>query len=292
MRRMRSVVLAAITAVWLAATALMAVPPPAVPEARDRVRLKSDNKVEGTLRTHADADDLAALDAQLLSKTLSKAELYYIRYLDLHNIPPSNRQNYYDIISVILNGFIKERNAIVTPAWGGPDNTMIRVNLFDYRIDPKAWDKLGEQDPYFHQIILKQDVVTKEVQTEELEWYKTGLYYGSDINKPEWKQRYKTKQVVETSKPVRKQVAAGWLHKDPAGELGVLLQTNFPILRADWFITNVTLEPNYSNFLGIKTLDDLKKFGGFDRRTAPEAQPRRRIAVRADVISNAFFFQS
>lgn len=264
MRRMRFIIFA--IAVCLVALTAIAAPPPATPEVRDRINLRTVSKVEGTLRTHAEAVDLAALDSRILEKGMTKEELYYIRYLDLHNIPLSQRKAYYGVISTILNGFIKHRSVIIQPSWGGPENMMIRVNLFDYGISTQVWDTLAKQDPYFHQFILQQDVITKDVQTGELEWYKTGLYYGGDVNKPEWKQRYKSNQEVEVTKPIKKQVLAAWLNKATAGELGVRLQTAYPILRGDWFITNVTLEPHYSNFLGIKTLDELKKFGGFDER--------------------------
>jgi hypothetical protein len=266
MRMMRNLVLilAAVSLFMTLAAAFAA--PPSTPEARERGRLKGGVKLEGVLQTHSEAVQIADVDCGTMSKSLSAEALGYIRYLDMHNIPPAQRQTYWGVVSVIMNGFTKTRQTIVLPAYGGPDNLLIRVNLFDYGIDPSAWDRLAKKDPYFHQIIRQTDVITKQVQTNELEWYKTGLYYGSDINKPEWKQRYVIKSITETSAPVKKQVQAAWLDAKAAGNLGVRLGTSYPILRADWFIANVTLEPHYSDFLGIKTLDDLKKFGGYDKR--------------------------
>jgi hypothetical protein len=49
-------------------------------------------------------------------------------------------------------------------------------------------------------------------------------------------------------------------------DLGVRLRSNFGILRADWWLKNVTLEPHYSDFLGIKTIEDYKDLAGFDPR--------------------------
>lgn len=265
MRRMRTICLLATVAILLSTVVTVVASPPATPAARERVRLKNV-KTEGVLQTHSEATEIAAIDLAILAKTLTPEELSYIRYIDLHNVPPSQRKAYYGVVSVIMNGFIKERPAIVRPAWGGPNNLLIRINLFDYQVSTSAWDRLGAKDPYFHQVILQTDVITKQVQSNELEWYKTGLYYGGNFNKPEWKQRYKIIPVVETTAPIKKQVQASWISKDAAGYLGVTTKTNFPILRADWFITNVTLEPHYSDFLGIKTLDDLKKYGAFDKR--------------------------
>lgn len=261
MRRMRFISLLAIATSLITMLVAMA-GPPATPEARDRNRLRVAGKLEGTLRTHSEAVQAADGDSSALSRTMHAEEMKYIRYLDMHNIPPSARPTYYGIISVLLNSCIKERETMVLPAYGGPDNMLIRINLHDYGIDTKAWDILGAEDPYYHQFVRQQDVLTQE--TPELEWYKTGLFYGGDTNKPEWKQR--PKAVTSVTTPIKKKVLAGHLDFKAIGNLCVTLHTTFPILRADWFIVNMPMEPHYSNFLGIKTLSELKKFGGFDDR--------------------------
>lgn len=274
MRRMRQLLLlVAVVSIMNVLTTATAAPPP-TPEARDRGRLRKSGAISGILYTHSEAVQVAQTDAVLLSKTMSPEELGYIRYLDMHNIPSLERKYYYGVVSVILNSFSK-RKTIVRPAFGGPENTLIRVNLFDYQIDPGAWDRLAIKDLYFHQIILATDVITKEVTVND--WHKTGRFYQN--GQPEWAQGPITKTVTETTPPIKKQVQAAWLDAAAAGRLGVVTRTSYPILRADWFITNVTLEPHYSDFLGIKTLADLKKFGAWDERAAT-------TEVRATIVTS------
>jgi hypothetical protein len=250
--------------------------PPQTPEARSRHRLKvKEYVIKGGLYTHNHAvlhaaDDMAALVAS--GKT--KEERHYYRYLSLHNIPRDFREDYYNCISFILNSVSRKR-AIVRPAFGGPENILVRVNLFDYGIDPEAWDNLGQKDPYFHQIVVQTDVITKQVQV--LEWHKTGRYYQN--GEPEWAQYYVNKSVVENTVPVRKQMGAAWCDPTAAMYLNTETGTAYPILRADWFIVNVTLDPHYSEFLGIKSFDDIKKLALFDERADD-------MEIRATVVTS------
>jgi len=274
MRRMRQLLLlTAVVSAFAVLTTADAAPPP-TPEARDRGRLRKAGAVSGTLYTHSETVQVAWTDSALLSKTMSPDELGYVRYLDMHNIPLAERKYYYGTVSVIVNGFSKRRT-IIRPAFGGPENTLIRINLFDYGIDPRAWDRLAIKDPYFHQIILKTDVITKEVVVND--WYKTGRFYQN--GQPVWAQGPVRKTITETTPSVKKQVQAAWLDAVAAGNLGVATKTSYPILRADWFITNVTQEPHYSDFLGIKNLADLKKFGAWDDRAST-------TEVRATIVTS------
>jgi hypothetical protein len=262
MRRMRRIwqLVTAFIAIF-AVVVVTAAPPPATPESRDRARLRG-GELEGTLRNHNDAFVAALVDAEVYSGKVTPDEVKYIRYLTLQNIPSKRRPLYYNLVSVIINGFNKKRPTIVRPAWGGPDNILIRINLFDYHIDPAAWDKLGAKDPYFHKIIEIHEDIIKEAIVNET--YKTGRFYSD--GRPEMAVRAVKKTTVEKGKKIKKVAQAPTIDAGAAANLGLLLNTNFPVLRADWFIANVTVEPFYSDFLGIKTLDQLKDFGGFDKR--------------------------
>jgi hypothetical protein len=239
--------------------------PPATPEARNRPRLKvKEYVVKGKLFSHNDSVLHAADDLAQLATKASKEELYYYRYISIHNIPRDFREDYYNCLSFVLNS-LSSRPAIVRPAFGGPDNILIRINLFDYGIDPKAWDRLAKNDPYYHQLIVRTDVISTPYQVYEN--VPTGLYYGGDRSKPEYKQQLVTKSKVET-KVTKEQASAAWLDPTAVSYLIQTTQSAFPILRGDWFISNVLLEPAYSDFLNVKSLNDFKKLTAFDARAA------------------------
>lgn len=82
----------------------------------------------------------------------------YIRYLSLYNLTPEDRAKMGQTVSFVVNS-LSQRKKIQIPFFvGAGDRTVIRINLKDYGIDPKDWDKLGElgsgpkpqPEPYFH----------------------------------------------------------------------------------------------------------------------------------------------
>lgn len=240
--------------------------PPPTPEARNRERLKGNfSTPTGKLYSHNDSLLAATADIAILSQFVDKESLCYYRYISLHNIPPSKRETYYNCVSFLLNSFNKYRTTI-RPAYGGPDNILIRVNLIDYGIDPEAWDKLGANDVYYHQTIVKNEAVVKSVK-KSVQWVSTKETYLATDGK------YYYKQVQqEISEPVTEivtkkvQASAGWLDTSASLVLLSATHTQFPILRADWWIANVSVEPNYSAFLGIKSLADFENLVLYDKR--------------------------
>lgn len=152
--------------------------PPAAPLApnadHNRPQLaKRDWTVKGVLYTAADAQRAAALDLKQLAQTKSSAELYYYRYLADYNFPEDMRSDVYSCAAFLLNSLSSEAD-IVRPARGGPGKILIRVNLFDYGIDPKVWDTAFKNDPYFTQSIDKHiipadalDELRAEAEIEE-----------------------------------------------------------------------------------------------------------------------------
>jgi len=247
-----SVVIAAITPI------LLADGPPPTPVARERQRLRRKGwEVVGKLYSHNDAVMAAAGDLAILARSVTKGELYHYRYLTIQNIPATSRQDYYDCTTFMLNS-VSNHDKLVAPSWGGPDNILIRVNLRDYKISTKSWDKLGAKDPYFHTLIEQVNLPTHTAKTEK-RWYAGGNWQGK-YYAPGYYDYY----VAEAKK--KYQVAAPWIDATASGYLMTTLQTNFPVLRADWFIANVSLEPFYSDFLKLKSLDDIKNLAAFDKR--------------------------
>ncbi len=103
----------------------------------------------------------------------------YIRYLSLHNFSRIKRQSLKSLIDFTLNSLNPGHRDIIRTA-PIPANSsapiLVRVNLKDYGILPKAWDELSEKgsgpvpipDPYFHvQVILQEQELPQTITTFE-----------------------------------------------------------------------------------------------------------------------------
>lgn len=274
MRMMRWLLLALFTAAVLLQPVGADGPPPALGAKRARVSQGYD--VVGKLYRHTDAAEAAAGDMAVLSKIRSPEELCYYRYLSVHNLPPGMRLEGLKLSSFVLNS-LSRNDLIVVPAVGGPDNILIRVNLFDYSIDPKVWDKFGSTDPYFHQKIIDTKIIT--IGTGVYEWVTTNETYKASDGKWYYKQVQQEKTVTKTIQGVEKVASAAWLDTNSMLYLIDKTKSPAPILRADWFITYATLSPQYYDFLGFKTLDDYLDFVAFDQRA-------RRREAKATIVTS------
>ncbi len=166
--------------------------------------------------------------------------------------------------------------AQVRPAdWGKV--ALVRINLLDYRIDPRIWDKLAEQDPHFH-ILLQQE--EQEIPYE--------VNMGVDGKTPylrepggEWVLE-KNWTKGKTFKKTRGQVVAlaPWLVETKDGTealLGLLAllrvpgyTPSTPVLRADNFFWQTASQfdrkVGYYGLLEIKDEKSFERLVGFDRK--------------------------
>jgi len=212
----------------------------------------------------------------------------YIRYLSLYNVPKVHRQKVGETVSFVINSLSRRRQIYIPVFVGGSDSTVIRLNLKDYDIDPKQWDKLGKEgsgqkpfpDPYFHVLLSEvnmqymdkygikytkpgEKTVTKtekkkvQKKVERTKQVFTGFY--DSYRRPIFETRKVTETIeVEEEVPVQEVVAGGalfsqapWLDPTALAQLIKLTYSEVPILRADWFIVNASVPPAYYNFLGL-----------------------------------------
>jgi len=265
-------------AILTAATGMIALaetpPPPAVPTGRERPRL-IHNKwvVRGPLYSTQDMADAAAADTLILAQQKSPEEMRHYRYLTIYNYPSSMRQDVYDAVTFLLQHFSQSPD-ITRPAVGGPENTLIRVNLRDYKIDPKVWDAIAIKEPYFHSDIIRHEIVT----VTDYETY-TGsdgkLYYRTWVDNY-GRTQYYTKQVQQKQQVKIRAVTSGG-SPIPMQVLVKHLQSKAPLIRADWFLVNFSQAPNYYDLLGLKKLADFDNLVAFDPRA-------RRKEARATVV--------
>jgi hypothetical protein len=224
--------------------------------------------------TPLDAAKLAYEDALAVAAANDpQVPVQYVRYLSLHNQPKAKRIKYKQTLDFTTNSLSRKRIIVRLAALPGnvEDPIVIRVNLKDYGISPKAWDSLVENgsgqspipEPYFHQFIAKsdEDEYEDEYETEttyETKWVTNS--FGQQVQ-----ERVPVEKKVKTGRKIKKKsydgkpskiyAAASWLAYQDGGRLISsligLTQTRNPIVRADWFTVYAWWAPQYYVLLGL-----------------------------------------
>lgn len=198
----------------------------------------------------ADPHPLAAEHAAALAdaRRLGPAGAVGVRYLTVYNLPEARRPEARQVGDFWLNSISREadlaRAQLVAP-------TLLRVNVFDYGIDPLTWDKLAVEDPFFH------------VQVQTVNGGTGRAYFPAEgSSKAGWYDA----RFIEAKKV---SAIAPWLPAADAAELVVLTQTAAPILRLDWFLSRVAIQAGrkgtgYYDFLALKKRDDFERLIGLN----------------------------
>jgi hypothetical protein len=217
----------------------------------------------------------------------------YIRYLSLYNIPRKDRKAWGQTLSFVCNSLGTRRKMYIPAFVGGSDETVIRVNLQDYEWDQKSFDKLAQKgsgpraqpEPYFHALIEKLD----EYETQKVEKSRQ-IQAGMDqYNRPTYKtEKYFEEARVKLQTPKKKKILAGapWLDGNAVATLIRHTQAEAPILRADWFVANVTVPPAYYDFLRLgNDIKDFDKLVFADEKKAEEARQQDKAVVVTSIVA-------
>ncbi len=158
---------------------------------------------------------------------------------------------------------------------------LFRVDLRSYQWDARVFEKLADIDPYFH----RKNEVEVEVVVEVVEIVQQE--YGHYDVYGRWQTtEYRPEKVVRKIKKKEKRVKTILYVPQGAGQLAslaLLLQSNAPIVRADWFfvqsatqlsLNNQQTGVGYYDFLGLKSRDDYFKLIGLDERVAARTEIR------------------
>jgi hypothetical protein len=272
----------------MAATlAIAADAPPAVPPA------------PAVLLTPSSAVVTAAADLV----TLPAGERCYYRYVSLYWLPAERLADYVKLVNFTFNSL--NPDLLVPPVLVG--DRLLRVDLRAYHISPQAFDKLISTgsgfapfpEPYFyltrataHDAPPADDGRARDEQ--ERPYHGAAgepLYWTGDaIARDGYGRPYQvgTHYLYTRAEPLprpRRQVElvtglAPWLDKGALLSLAAETHTNFPIVRADWFLTNALLEPRYHELLGVG--DSLRQFQDLvflDQATADKLGSQARGAV-------------
>lgn len=215
-----------------------------------------------------DCVQLASLDIQAV-KTLNDPDLdpHYIRYLALYNYPKEKRKLLKKASDYVINSlntkYLNIKRTALIPA-DTDDTLVIRVNLKDYGIDPKAWDDLAElgsgrvplPDPYFH---YRLEAFEENKQEFEIKKVKKEIEVIDHLGRRIKKEIEVEEKIPKPSTVKIKRFAlaqAPWLIIPDNGvaltNLVNYTYTKNPILRADWFLTYASWSPAYYALIGIK----------------------------------------
>ena len=198
----------------------------------------------------------------------------YIRYLSLYNIPKDQRRSYAQTVSFVIHSLSRRKQHYIPVFVGNSDETVIRLNLKDYNIDPKIWDELGEKgsgprafpEPYFHSF------ATEIIPVET-----------ADVVLPDKVKRTATKVIRR-----RKYMPAPWVDAASLAMLYAQTKSTFPMYRADWFNVNATVEPLYHKFLDLgETIKTFEKAVFADEELAKKAHSQyKAVVIKSQVARN------
>lgn len=199
------------------------------------------------------------------------------RYLSLAHVPADKRPKFTQVLNFVVNSLSRRPSMVFVTPVNGSNGCVVRLNLREYRIEPSAWNTLASKGSG------PVRVATKEDQPDP--YYTFNL--GSVSLKKVHRKNAQGQLLYEnggTGGPAYEEVkssgleAGTWFDITGYKALCAATGTDYPILRADWFIANASLNPGYSEILGIKTLDDFNKLV----RYRPEDDELSGRAVVAD----------
>lgn len=210
--------------------------------------------------TEIAARDAISLDPKVAART---------RYLTIANIPRAERAEARNAISFIANSLSKE-SKLEPPRQ--VSETVLAFLIDDYGWDPKVYDALANEDPFFH---VRVQVVAGATANF---WYpadgtnKAGYYPG------------KAAEAGEVS------TLAPWLDVTSAALLVATCQSPAPILRGDWWFSRVSIQADrkvgYYDFLGVKDRAEFEKLVGFDAKKSEQKQKEVASIVSRSGVSN------
>ncbi len=200
------------------------------------------------------------------------------RYLSLYAVSLKQRSDFLAALAFHCNSLSQEAE-IIRPVLVTPD--LLRISLLDYGIDPKTWEKLAANDPYFHAILVKEVVDVKIVEVDVPIGYWRMKATREIVTDDAWIARNKDFVYWQTVRTDRREVkketkrqetitsAAPWLPAADIAALYVLTGSECPIVRGDWWLVWTAIQAGrkgagYYDFLGLKTRLDAEKLAGLD----------------------------
>lgn len=156
-----------------------------------------------------ESPETALLAALADARRLPADTAFRTRYLSLYNLPEARRADMVKAVGFWVNSLSREPD-IVVPRVVGP--TLLAVDIADYGWAAATWEKLADQEPYFH--VQTEVVVPAVTKTDQ---------YGRQYTD-------------QAARKVRQAAGAPWIEAGQYVELAKLTNSVTPIVRADWWI--------------------------------------------------------
>jgi hypothetical protein len=237
---------------------------------------------------------------------LSPDQQIYTRYFVRRGVLPKRQDDFLAGLKYHWNSLSREADFADLYVVG---DEVLRVDLRDIGVDRKTFEKLLDDEPYYHVLLRDQQVVVGGIP----EVGDTVRAARSIVNKKDEREvlahagdefvvravsgnlvevRLRTGELADLPADAllrvqRKQdkdtsAQAPWLPPEDIKVLVALTQSQIPIVRADWFLVytsqNVDRKAGYYVFLGIKNEKDILDLGGIDVERARRRQ-RELLAI-------------
>lgn len=183
--------------------------------------------------------------------SVKASQRHDIRYISFYNIPFSKRPKYIQELSYIVNGL--SRSESIDPVYVVPNTQYSLV-----RVDRSLYQFMDDE--------LKRRVGWSDKALDNL--FATDPYFYRAEDEPTGKRTY---------------TSAFWLNQKAYDFLVVQTGTYYPIIRGDFFISNSSLEPHYSEILELgNSVDSLLAALSVDKKVLE----RLKLAVNGVVVKS------
>jgi hypothetical protein len=225
--------------------------------------------------TPAEAVAQAARDAAALPPAVAK----HVRYLSLYAVPRAVRAGDAAVLSLHVNELSREPE--ITPPLLVPDTdgALLRISLRDYGIDPKVWERLADQDPYFHVQLVEEEDEYRDQEYGHWEGpYHDRLSAAQARENPALAHWVTTeiKREKTGAKVTRQRAAlAPWLaetgeQREALAALVSATRSQAPVVDGRWLVWQTAIQfnrkPGYADFLDFKDEKGFQQLIGFDEK--------------------------
>ncbi len=183
----------------------------------------------------------------------------FIRYLSIYTVPDRDRAETVKVLDFWLNSLSRRRKIAkmrkVTP-------TLYAINIDDYAWNKKTWERLADEDPYFH-------VKIQFAQGTEVVPWPGGVWAGDNKHYPAGAFTYNRPKAKANGDKTTS--LAPWLPPIEGSYLVAATQSAAPIVRGDWWLSRTAIQAGregtgYYDWLEIKEKKDYDKIVGFNEK--------------------------
>jgi hypothetical protein len=235
----------------------------------------------------ADAVSAAAADAAKLPPEVRK----HVRYLSLYAVPAKEREDFKKALAFHCNSLSRESELYLPTK---VNDELLRINLLDYEWKRETWEKLAGEEPYYHLRVKAEKVAVKKPAEAvhgkpELERvsYDRGRTWVWRRKGGAWGEVHEGGKTADEVKEAKEVVAhAPWLPAKEITALALMLNSDAPIVRADWFLYQTAIQKDrkvgYYDMVGLGEKEsDFQELIGADVKLAKKV--KREMAAAIDV---------